>query len=68
MYCKVTLTEADVNTFVYAVTNQYSYQMYLDDMPIWGMVGEVRYYLFVKLKITGNTSYVDLSSVLARQC
>ncbi|GMT24604.1 hypothetical protein PFISCL1PPCAC_15901 [Pristionchus fissidentatus] len=40
VYCKVTLTEADVNTFTYAIMNQYSYQMYLDDMPIWGMVGE----------------------------
>lgn len=41
VYCKMTLTEQEYKTFVYAVSNTYSYQMYLDDMPIWGMVGEV---------------------------
>ncbi|CAJ0576779.1 unnamed protein product, partial [Mesorhabditis spiculigera] len=41
VYCKKTLTTEEYKTFVYAVKNQYAYQMYLDDMPIWGMVGEV---------------------------
>ena len=27
--------------FEYAVRNHYWYQLYLDDLPIWGMVGEV---------------------------
>ena len=30
-----------MKTFLYAVKNHYWYQMYLDDLPIWGMVGEL---------------------------
>lgn len=36
-YCKVNMTEADQKAFVYAVKNQYWYQMYMDDLPIWGI-------------------------------
>eukprot|EP01113_Clastostelium_recurvatum_P019899 TRINITY_DN2359_c0_g1_i3.p1 TRINITY_DN2359_c0_g1~~TRINITY_DN2359_c0_g1_i3.p1 ORF type:complete len:615 (-),score=146.56 TRINITY_DN2359_c0_g1_i3:60-1820(-) len=39
--CKQTLTKEDAETFIYAIKNQYWYQMFLDDLPIWGMVGEV---------------------------
>ncbi|VDM66180.1 unnamed protein product, partial [Strongylus vulgaris] len=41
VYCKKKLTADEYQTFVYAIKNSYFYQMYLDDMPIWGMVGEV---------------------------
>lgn len=30
-----------MGTFIYAIRNHYWYQFYLDDLPIWGMVGEV---------------------------
>ena len=36
-YCEVTLTEEKYQAFVYAVKNHYWYQMYIDDLPIWGM-------------------------------
>eukprot|EP00003_Mantamonas_plastica_P024641 TRINITY_DN462_c1_g1_i10.p1 TRINITY_DN462_c1_g1~~TRINITY_DN462_c1_g1_i10.p1 ORF type:complete len:259 (-),score=64.70 TRINITY_DN462_c1_g1_i10:76-810(-) len=39
--CAMTLTEEIAREFRYAVTHHYWYQMYLDDLPIWGMVGEV---------------------------
>lgn len=39
--CSVTLDEESYRAFVYAVQNHYWYQMYIDDLPIWGMVGEV---------------------------
>ena len=35
-YCEVTLTEEKYQAFVYAVKNHYWYQMYIDDLPIWG--------------------------------
>lgn len=35
-YCRVTLKELDYQAFVYAVKNHYWYQMYIDDLPIWG--------------------------------
>ena len=39
-YCKIELTDANLKAFLYAVKNHYWYQMYLDDLPIWGIVGE----------------------------
>ena len=35
-YCTVKLTEEKYQAFVYAVKNHYWYQMYIDDLPIWG--------------------------------
>lgn len=40
-YCSVTLSEEKYQAFVYAVKNHYWYQMYIDDLPIWGIVGEI---------------------------
>uniref|UniRef100_A0A2R5LIF5 Transmembrane 9 superfamily member n=1 Tax=Ornithodoros turicata TaxID=34597 RepID=A0A2R5LIF5_9ACAR len=40
-YCEVTLDNAKLQAFIYAVKNHYWYQMYIDDLPIWGIVGEV---------------------------
>lgn len=36
----VELDEDKVNAFSYATKNNYWYQMYIDDLPIWGKVGE----------------------------
>uniref|UniRef100_A0A914V8M1 Transmembrane 9 superfamily member n=1 Tax=Plectus sambesii TaxID=2011161 RepID=A0A914V8M1_9BILA len=41
VFCTVDLTEDQYKAFVYAVRSNYWYQMYIDDLPIWGMVGEV---------------------------
>lgn len=41
-YCSVTLTQEDAETFKYAIKNLYSYQMYLDDLPIEGLIGEYK--------------------------
>lgn len=40
-YCDVTLTDEKLKALTYAVKNHYWYQMYIDDLPIWGIVGEV---------------------------
>ncbi|XP_039272977.2 transmembrane 9 superfamily member 3-like [Styela clava] len=40
-YCTVDLDKKKYETFVYAVKNHYWYQMYMDDLPIWGIVGEI---------------------------
>jgi len=39
--CKVKLEDHNLKAFLYAVKNHYWYQMYLDDLPIWGIVGEM---------------------------
>ncbi|XP_063218210.1 transmembrane 9 superfamily member 3 [Bacillus rossius redtenbacheri] len=49
-YCEIHLTEENQKVFVYAVKNHYWYQMYLDDLPVWGIVGEVE-------ENDGNPSY-----------
>ncbi|KAK2715841.1 hypothetical protein QYM36_010416 [Artemia franciscana] len=39
-YCEITLTSESLRAFIYAVKNHYWYQMYIDDLPVWGVVGE----------------------------
>lgn len=53
IYCHVDLTPEKYEPFKYAIKNLYSYQMYMDDLPIEGLIGEYRrkgqkeyYYLF----------------------
>lgn len=41
LFCEVELNEEKLKAFVYAVKNHYWYQMYIDDLPVWGIVGEV---------------------------
>jgi transmembrane 9 superfamily member 3 len=46
--CMVELSEEKYKAFVYAVKNQYWYQMYIDGLPIWGTVGkekDKKYYI-----------------------
>lgn len=56
-YCGTQLDEDKLTAFIYAVKNHYWYQMYIDDLPIWGIVGEVEelsdhtnYYLWTHKK------------------
>ncbi|KAK2162514.1 hypothetical protein LSH36_97g06008 [Paralvinella palmiformis] len=54
-YCELDLTEEKYHAFVYAVKNHYWYQMYIDDLPIWGIVGEIEeggdgYYIWTHKK------------------
>ncbi|CAF1176242.1 unnamed protein product, partial [Adineta steineri] len=39
--CEVTVTPEFYDEFTYAVKNHYWYQMFIDDLPIWGIVGEM---------------------------
>jgi transmembrane 9 superfamily protein 3 len=39
--CKMTLDEAGAQLMAYAVSNHYWYQLFLDELPVWGMVGEI---------------------------
>lgn len=40
-YCEIELTKENFLAFEYAVKNHYWYQMYLDDLPVWGIIGEI---------------------------
>ncbi|KAM1452525.1 hypothetical protein ACFX2I_039479 [Malus domestica] len=39
--CKKTLTKEEVGRFRSAVNKDYYFQMYYDDLPIWGFIGKV---------------------------
>jgi transmembrane 9 superfamily protein 3 len=42
VYCEVKVAaDEKLEAFEYAVRNQYWYQLYLDDLPAWGLVGEL---------------------------
>lgn len=54
-YCTVELSKGKFDLFAYAIKNHYWYQMYIDDLPIWGIVGEYdekedTYYLWTSKK------------------
>ncbi|XP_043473138.1 transmembrane 9 superfamily member 3 [Leptopilina heterotoma] len=38
-YCEIILSEENLKLFLYVVKNQYSYEMYIDNLPIRGVVG-----------------------------
>jgi transmembrane 9 superfamily member 3 len=40
VFCEIHLDESIVSQFEHAIDEQYWYEMYLDDLPMWGMVGE----------------------------
>ncbi len=42
VFCSRKLTAEDAEAFKDAINNRYWYQMYLDDLPIFGVVGELR--------------------------
>jgi putative heme iron utilization protein len=39
--CRMTIDEAGAQLLSYAVSNHYWYQMFIDELPVWGMVGEI---------------------------
>ena len=41
-YCEIDMTQERAQTFIYAVKNHYWYQMYIDDLPIWGKYLRIR--------------------------
>lgn len=41
--CKKTLSREEVKTFRDAIKQEYYFQMYYDDLPIWGFVGKTDY-------------------------
>ena len=52
--CKKTLSKEEVLKFQDAVKQDYYFQMYYDDLPLWGFIGrlgetEMKYYLFTHI-------------------
>lgn len=60
----IELNEEKVNAFSYAIKHIYWYQMYIDDLPIWGKVGErgenneYHIYTHKKFEIAYNDAHI----------
>ena len=39
--CKMSLDSDGAKLLAYAVSNHYWYQVFVDELPVWGMVGEI---------------------------
>ncbi|OAY68593.1 Transmembrane 9 superfamily member 3 [Ananas comosus] len=61
--CRKKLTKEDVAKFRNAVSNDYYFQMYFDDLPVWGFIGKVdkdsqtdprdyKYFLYSHIRFT----------------
>lgn len=55
MICSKKLTKQEVGKFRKAISKDYYFQMYFDDLPLWGFIGkydanEQKYYLFKHLQ------------------
>ena len=64
-YCEVEINERNHESLVHAIDNHYWYQAYIDDLPIWGIVGEIendkkQYFLWThkKLEISYNENQI----------
>ncbi|KAG2172675.1 hypothetical protein INT43_000022, partial [Umbelopsis isabellina] len=42
LICKTTLHHREIDLFKYAIHNNYWYQMFIDDLPLWGYVGRIQ--------------------------
>ena len=66
VYCNITLSEGTYQAFVYAVKNHYWYQMYIDDLPIWGrtclMLNNICCLCCRRLNIYYKFYYINLPS------
>ena len=69
-YCEVEINEKNHEQLVHAIDNHYWYQAYIDDLPIWGIVGEIhddkKYHIWShkKLEISYNgDQIVDVNLV-----
>ncbi|KAD0676517.1 hypothetical protein E3N88_43873 [Mikania micrantha] len=59
MICTKKLTKQEVGKFRKAISNDYYFQMYFDDLPLWGFIGkydskEQKYYLFKHLQFEAH--------------
>jgi transmembrane 9 superfamily protein 3 len=59
LICKKTINQEEAEEFIHAVKNQYWYQLFIDDLPVWGMVGELvtegyeqRPYIYTHMKFS----------------
>jgi hypothetical protein len=53
--CSQTLSSDDAEAFKYAISRHYWYELFMDDLPIWGFVGDVK-----QSKAAGEEDTVEL--------
>ncbi|KAL3100423.1 hypothetical protein niasHS_001726 [Heterodera schachtii] len=69
-YCNTKLTPTDIDALIFAVEHNYWYQMYIDELPLWALVGEkdkaITYiYTHKKLELGYNGKQIVVADVVA---
>jgi len=66
-FCMVHLDETKLKSFLYAVKNHYWYQMYIDDLPIWGKKSHLKMSYFIMANFQSNVLLQALSAKWTRK-
>eukprot|EP00567_Pseudictyota_dubia_P000277 CAMPEP_0197466170 /NCGR_PEP_ID=MMETSP1175-20131217/64911_1 /TAXON_ID=1003142 /ORGANISM="Triceratium dubium, Strain CCMP147" /LENGTH=630 /DNA_ID=CAMNT_0043002201 /DNA_START=589 /DNA_END=2481 /DNA_ORIENTATION=- len=58
MLCKVTLDEDEIDKFKNAIHNSYFFEMFVEDLPMWGYIGDFENEDFVMGEVEGSKTYL----------
>jgi hypothetical protein len=58
LLCKVTLDEADLEKFKEAIHNTYFFEMFVEDLPMWGYIGDIADEDLVMGEVEGSKTYL----------
>jgi transmembrane 9 superfamily protein 3 len=60
-FCEITITPEFYDAFTYAIKNHYWYQMFIDDLPIWGLFFPKILFLNIPVFLQGIVGEMDES-------
>lgn len=58
MLCKTTLEPQDLKKFKDAIHNNYFFEMFVEDLPMWGYIGDFSDEDFIIGEVSGSTTYL----------
>mmetsp|Transcript_14574 Transcript_14574/g.42730 ORF Transcript_14574/g.42730 Transcript_14574/m.42730 type:complete len:201 (+) Transcript_14574:1339-1941(+) len=58
MLCKVTLDEDQIDKFKNAIHNSYFFEMFVEDLPMWGYIGDFENEDLVMGEVEGSKTYL----------
>jgi len=58
MLCKMDLSESDLTKFKEAIHNNYFFEMFVEDLPMWGYIGDFSDEDFIIGEVSGSKTYL----------
>ena len=58
LLCKKTLTKEDLTKFKEAIHNNYFFEMFVEDLPMWGYIGDVTDEDLIVGEVEGSKTYL----------